>query len=42
VISADVQPEARERVMQLGALDFIRKPISNEKLALTLKNFGLL
>ena len=42
VISADIQPEARERVLQLGALDFIRKPINNEKLALALKNFGLL
>lgn len=28
VISADIQPTARERVMQLGALDFIRKPSS--------------
>ena len=42
VISADIQPEARERVLQLGALDFIRKPINNEKLALALKNLGLL
>jgi len=42
VISADIQPEARERVLRLGALDFIRKPINTEKLAATLKGFGLL
>ncbi|MEJ2755477.1 MAG: response regulator, partial [Gammaproteobacteria bacterium] len=32
VISADIQPEARERVMKLGALDFIKKPIDKHKL----------
>src|SRR5690606_11307085 len=41
VISADIQPEARERVLKLGAVDFIRKPISAEKLSETLKKFGL-
>ena len=41
VISADIQPEARERVTKLGALDFIQKPISGEKLLNTLKQFGL-
>ncbi len=42
VISADIQPEARDRVLKLGAIDFIRKPVSTEKLAETLKKFGLL
>ena len=42
VISADIQPAARERVMQLGALDFIRKPIDGKKLLETLQKFGLL
>ena len=42
VISADVQPEARERVMQAGALDFIRKPVNSEKLNELLKTYGLL
>ena len=42
VISADIQPEARERVTKLGALDFIQKPINDEKLLNTLKKFGLL
>lgn len=32
VVSGDVQPEAFERVKQLGALDFIRKPVDTSKL----------
>lgn len=32
VVSGDVQPEAFERVRQLGALDFIRKPVDVHKL----------
>ena len=42
VISADIQPAARERVLKLGALDFIRKPVDGEKLQGTLRTFGLL
>jgi chemotaxis protein CheY-P-specific phosphatase CheC len=42
VVSGDIQPEARERVMQLGALDFIRKPIDMELLTQSLRSFGLL
>jgi two-component system, chemotaxis family, chemotaxis protein CheY len=42
VISGDIQPEARERVMKLGALDFIKKPVNKEKLAEVLKAYGLL
>lgn len=42
VISADIQPEARDRVMGLGALDFIRKPVNSEKLADVLQKYGLL
>lgn len=42
VISADIQPDARDRVLKLGALDFIRKPIDSEKLQGTLRTFGLL
>ncbi len=42
VISADIQPEARERVMALGALDFIKKPINGEKLTEVLSRYGLL
>lgn len=41
VISGDIQPEARDRVMALGALEFIKKPINKEKLEAVLKNYGL-
>ena len=42
VISGDIQPEAKERVIGLGALDFIEKPINKEKLHKVLHDFGLL
>lgn len=42
VISADIQPEARQRVMSAGALDFIKKPVNKDKLEEVLKNYGLL
>ena len=42
VISADIQPEARDRVMKSGALDFIRKPVNSEKLREVLETYGLL
>ena len=42
VISADIQPLARERVLKLGALDFIRKPVDSDKLQSTLREYGLL
>lgn len=42
VISGDIQPVARERVLQLGAIDFIKKPINQAKLKQTLETFGLL
>jgi two-component system chemotaxis response regulator CheY len=42
VISADIQPEARERVQKLGALDFIKKPIDGKKLQEVLERYGLL
>lgn len=32
VVSGDVQPEARIRMMDMGAIEFIRKPIDNTKL----------
>lgn len=41
VISGDVQQEARKRMMDLGALEFIEKPINNEKLVSILKKFGI-
>lgn len=42
VISGDIQPQAKERVMSLGALAFIHKPINADKLSSTLEKFGLL
>jgi len=42
VISADIQPEARQRVMQAGALEFIRKPVNQEVLNNVLDAYGLL
>ena len=42
VISADIQPEARERVLKYGALDFIKKPINPDKLREVLDKYGLL
>lgn len=42
VISGDIQPTAHERVTSLGAMDFIRKPVNPDKLADTLRKFGLI
>lgn len=42
VVSGDIQPEARAEVTQLGALEFIKKPISTDKAAEVLTKFGIL
>ena len=41
VVSGDVQPQMRERVMALGALDFIKKPLTTDKLIGSLQMYGL-
>lgn len=41
VVSGDVQPEAYERVMKLGALDFISKPIVAATLLELLERYGI-
>lgn len=41
VVSGDIQPEARERVKRLGAIDFIKKPIDQGLLISLLENYGL-
>jgi len=41
VISGDIQPEAHQRVTSLGALDFIKKPVSKEKLTEILASYGI-
>lgn len=39
VVSGDIQPEAHERVKSYGALDFIKKPVSADKLQEILQLF---
>lgn len=41
VVSGDVQPEAYERVTKLGALDFIKKPVSVEQIEDILHKYGI-
>ena len=41
VVSGDVQPEARKRMMDMGALDFINKPIDNLRLTEILNRYGI-
>ncbi len=41
VVSGDVQDEAHKRVMALGALDFIKKPVSSEEIVRVIKEYGL-
>lgn len=42
VVSGDIQPDAQARVIGLGAIDFIKKPISTEKMLETLVSHGIL
>lgn len=42
VISGDIQPQARERVRSLGAMEFIKKPVDKDKLKDVLSTYGLL
>lgn len=42
VISGDIQPESHKRVMSLGAVAFIKKPIDAAELTRVLDQFGVL
>lgn len=42
VVSGDIQPEARERVKKLGAIDFVKKPVDQEKIRTVLMEYGLI
>ncbi len=42
VVSADVQELAQQRVLALGAIAFIRKPITAEGLSEVLKQYGII
>ncbi len=41
VVSGDIQPEAYKRVIKLGALDFIKKPVDKDTLVEVLDKFGI-
>ncbi|CAH9053277.1 Chemotaxis protein CheY [Pseudoalteromonas haloplanktis] len=41
VISADIQQKMQARVAQLGAIDFIYKPINKTQLSTVLHKFGI-
>lgn len=41
VVSGDIQPQAVQRVTEMGAVEFIKKPIKSEELAKVLKSHGL-
>jgi two-component system, chemotaxis family, chemotaxis protein CheY len=41
VVSADIQPEAQERVKRLGAIAFVKKPVDAEKLGVVLREYGV-
>lgn len=41
VISGDIQPEARERVRALGALEFLKKPVDERQVREVLARYGL-
>jgi len=41
VISGDIQPEAHKKVRELGAIDFIQKPINQEILIELLASYGI-
>lgn len=42
VISADIQPIAQQRVKDLGAIAFVKKPVTSEVLEEVLKKYGVL
>ena len=41
VVSADIQPEAQDRVKKLGAIAFVKKPVDAEKLGVVLREYGV-
>lgn len=41
VVSADIQPKAQERVMSLGAMAFIKKPVQAEQIKQVLEKYGI-
>jgi len=41
VISADIQPEAQQRVKKLGAMAFIKKPVKTSDIQNVLREYGI-
>ena len=41
VVSADIQPRAQERVLGMGAIAFIKKPVDAQKIETVLKKYGI-
>jgi two-component system chemotaxis response regulator CheY len=41
VVSADIQPLARERVRQLGAAAFVQKPVKASDIEIILREYGI-
>jgi CheY-like chemotaxis protein len=42
VVSADIQPQAQQRVFQLGAMAFIKKPVNATEVDAVLREFGFM
>ena len=42
VVTADIQPLAQERVLKLGAIAFVKKPVTAEVMDSVLKQYGVL
>lgn len=42
VVSADIQPLAQQRVMSMGAIAFVKKPVSPEVINSVLKEYGVI
>jgi len=41
VVSADIQPRAQERVLGMGAIAFIKKPVDAQKIETVLRKYGI-
>jgi chemotaxis protein CheY-P-specific phosphatase CheC len=41
VVSGDIQPDAYNRVMSLGALEFVKKPVDREEILSILTKYGI-
>jgi CheY-like chemotaxis protein len=41
VVSADIQPEAVDRVLGMGAIAFVRKPVDATKIEAVLRQYGI-